>query len=116
MPLHLRLLTIASMGFLAGTLDAGPAWARYNCGVKGTADGFVALRDGPSASRKLIARMKKGELVGLLHPPDYEKIVRRGGWLFVRYVPGSKFSDPNAADYDKAVPGWVNDRLLECHE
>jgi hypothetical protein len=57
-----------------------------------------------------------GELVGLLHPPAYEKIVRRGNWLFVRYVPGSRISDPNAADHDKAIPGWVNDRLLECHE
>lgn len=90
--------------------------ARYTCGVKKTADGFVALRDSPSPAGKLITRMKPGELVGLLHPPDHEKLIRKGNWIFVRYVPGSNINKANDADHDKAIPGWVNNDLLICHE
>lgn len=116
--LHRPMIAALAATFAAAMIlfSAGEAQARYNCGVKRTADGFVALRDSPSPAGKLITRMKPGELVGLLHPPKYEDIVRKGRWLFVRYVPGSNINRANDADHDKAIPGWVNDALLNCHE
>lgn len=92
------------------------AWARYTCGVKPTPDGFVALRKGPGIRFKLIARMKKGEIAGLLHPPGYEKIVRKGKWIFVRYNRGTQFQKSVNVDDNKAISGWVHGSLLECHE
>ena len=92
------------------------AWARYNCGVKATSDGFVALRKGPGARHKQIARMKKGEIAGLLHPPDHEKVIRKGKWTYVRYNPGTQFQKTAKVDDRKAVSGWVHESLLECHE
>lgn len=106
----------AGLVLTACMLSPQTASARYNCEVKVTPDGFVALRDGLSAAGKLIARMKKGEVVSLLHPPDYEKLIRRGSWIFVRYIPGSQFARVNEANHDKAIPGWVNDKLIDCPE
>jgi hypothetical protein len=116
MPRHARTIAFAALALSTMALAPQEASARYNCAVKSTKDGFVALREGPAASSKLIARMKKDEIVGLLHPPDYENLVRKGNWIYVRYVPGSVFDEANKADYDKAIPGWVNGRLLDCHE
>ena len=112
----LQKLNLAGLALAILMFAPQSASARYNCAVKATKDGFVALREGPSTSGKLIARMKKDELVGLLHPPDYENLVRRGNWIFVRYVPGALFVNANKADHDKAIPGWVNNDLLVCHE
>ena len=93
------------------------AHARYTCAVKATADGFVALRAGPGVRHRLIARMRRSEVVGLLHPPKYEKIVRKGAWLKVCYVPGSTFGKPaRPGAAVRSIPGWVNGRLLDCHE
>jgi len=112
--LHLTAWAAFPAAFLA--LLPGEAFARYNCGVKKTADGFVALRAAPSPQAKLITRMKPGELVGLLHPPNYDNPVHQGNWTFVRYVPGSNIDKPNGANHDKGIPGWVNNALLNCHE
>lgn len=116
MPSLVHHVAVAAVGCAMLALTPQSVLARYNCAVKATKDGFVALRDGPAASNRLIARMKGGELVGLLHPPDYDGIVRKGNWIFVRYVPGAMFAKANEADYDKAIPGWVNNSLIACHE
>ena len=108
-----------SLGFLAASallLAPQAAAARYNCGIKPTKDGFVALRDGASPGAKLIAQMKKGELVGLLHPPDYEKLIRKGGWIYVVYHAGVQAEKVHEAKLEKGVSGWVNDRLIDCPE
>ncbi len=82
-----------------------------------TADGFVSLRQGPSARHPEVARMKPQELVGLLHP-DRDDIVRSGDWLFVRWYPGTRRTADHipAADAAKARTGWVRDKLLDCFE
>lgn len=94
-----------------------PAEARYACAVKRTADGFVALRDGPSARHKMLAQMRPQELVGLLHP-DKDEIVREGDWLFVRWYPGTKRTATHIPEGDeaKARAGWVRDSLINCFE
>ncbi|MGE3246993.1 MAG: hypothetical protein AB7F96_16050 [Beijerinckiaceae bacterium] len=92
------------------------AFARYNCAIKPTRDGFVALRQAASPGGKLIARMKKGELVGLLHPPDFEKLIRKDNWIYVVYHAGVQFEKAHESKMDKGVSGWVNNSLIACHE
>jgi len=93
------------------------AEARYNCAVKSTPDGFVALREGPSTRHAMIARMRAQEMALLLHP-DREEIVRSGDWLYVRWHPGTHrtaFTMPAGNDAT-ARSGWVRDRLLDCFD
>ena len=116
MILSLRKLVFASAALAVFAIVPQAAFARYICEIKSTKDGFVALRDKPAATGKLITRMKKGEMVGLLHPPDHEKLIRKGNWIYVRYVPGALFAKSNEANFDKDVPGWVNDSLIDCPE
>jgi len=62
----------------------------------------------------MITRMRPGNAISLLHPPDYEKLVRSGNWLFVAYFPGvSQAPDPAV---NEGVSGWVADRFLDCGE
>jgi len=91
--------------------------ARYACAVLQTRDGYVSLRDGPSARHKEIARMKPQELVGLLHP-GRDDIVRSGDWLYVRWYPGTRRTADHIPDADetKARAGWVRDKLITCFE
>jgi hypothetical protein len=94
-----------------------PAEARYACAVMRTPDGFVALREGPSARHKMLAQMRHQELVSLLHA-DKEEIVRSGDWLFVRWYPGTRRTAMHipTGDESKARAGWVRDRLIDCFE
>lgn len=98
-------------------LIAAPAEARYACAVKPTRDGFVALRDGPSARHTQLARMRPHELVGLLHP-DTDDIVRQGDWLFVTWYPGTRRTADSIPKMDDNAgrKGWVRDSLINCFE
>lgn len=114
MTLMLRAMSALSLTIVATT----PSEARYACAVKGTADGYVALRQGPSARHPEAGKMKPQEYVGLLHPPGYEDIVRKGEWLFVRWSPGTRRTADRIPDVDesKQISGWVRDRLIDCFE
>jgi hypothetical protein len=93
------------------------AEARYACAVKRTPDGFVALREGPSASHKMVARMRPQEMVHIMHP-ETEDVKRSGDWLWARWFPGTKrtaFHTPTG-DERTARTGWVYDRLFNCFE
>lgn len=113
----MRLVRRATIALILIGGLTGAAEARYACAVKRTSDGFVALRNGPSAKHALVARMKPQEMVGLLHP-DKEEIVRSGNWLFVRWYPGTRRTADHTPDADetRARPGWVLDRLIDCFE
>jgi Bacterial SH3 domain len=81
---------------------AAPAHATTFCEILPTRDGFVALRDAPSAQGKLLRRIKPGEDVQL------DSTVRqRGGWVKVFYT---------GPDRALSEPGWVSRRLIsrEC--
>ncbi len=99
-------------------ISGAVAEANYACAVKRSSDGFVALRDGPSAKHSLVARMKPQELVGLLHPPDYTDIVQEGNWVLARWYPGTKRTAMHVPEMDesKSRSGWVNKRLIDCFE
>jgi hypothetical protein len=78
------------------------AGATAYCDVMPTRDGFVALRNGPNPSAKLVHRMKSGESVQLDRTEN-----ARGGWIKVYYV------GPNRS---VIAEGWVNGKLIarEC--
>ena len=107
---------IAALALGLAAIAPQSASARYICEIKPTRDGFVALRDGPGPAHKMIARMNRGESVGLLHPPDYEGIVRRGNWLKVTWQSGRMFATPNKKAATPEHTGWVNDGLIDCPE
>jgi hypothetical protein len=106
---------IPALAILAGV--HATAEARYACTAKRTPDGFVALREGPSARNKLIARMKRPELIQLLHP-DKDEVVRSGDWLFVRWYAGTRRTADHipTVDATKGRPGWVHGDLIDCFE
>jgi hypothetical protein len=93
-----------ALGAVVATLFAlaTPAHATAFCEVLPTRDGFVALRDAPSAQGKLLRRLKPGEDVQI------DSTVRqRSGWMKVFYT---------GPDRSLSQPGWVNRRLVvrEC--
>jgi hypothetical protein len=114
MAMTLRLLAAMPLCFAL----SAPAQSRYACAVKRTADGYVALRQGPSARHPEVGKMKPQEFVGLLHPPDYNDIVRKGDWLFVRWSPGTRRTADSIPNVDEAkqIAGWVRDKLIDCFD
>ncbi len=94
---------------LAGFVFGGAASATEFCNVKKTADGFVALRSGPSAGAKLIGRMKVGDEVMLDNTVASAK-----GFTRVTWWQGGRFKSANASQQAKpSGQGWVNSKLLE---
>jgi hypothetical protein len=114
MTLLLRAMIALALAIVATT----PSEARYACAVKATSDGYVALRKGPSARHPEVGKMKPQEFVGLLHPPSYESIVRKGDWLFVRWSPGTRRTADHVPEVDesKQITGWVRDKLVDCFD
>lgn len=83
------------------------------CSAKATRDGFVALRDRPSPSGGLIARMHPGEIVVI--EVKNNDFVRSGGWVRVSYSPGEAMPNPGDPGFEKVKRGWAKDRLIdEC--
>ena len=85
---------------------ASPAGATSFCLVNETRDDFVALRAGPSAEARLVARMKAGDEVKLVGSPQ-------GAWHQVEWWRGDERLRPPGRKARAA--GWVNRRLIdEC--
>ena len=92
---------------------SGPARATAFCNIPSMPDGFLALRDQPSAKGKLVARMKEGDEVMLnITVPD------KNGWTRVYWWKGGRFNDDGSfKGIGKANgQGWVSSKLLgdEC--
>jgi hypothetical protein len=88
-------------------LSPHSASATSFCPLKETRDGFVALRNGPSPSAKLIGRMKAEDEVQIGQG-------RKGDWIEVIWWRGE---DRLAKGFDKvAGRGWANRKLIgdEC--
>lgn len=109
----LRIAIPALMLFAA----TASAEAHYACAVKRTSDGFVALREGPSAKHKIVARMKAPELVGIMHP-ETEDIKQSGDWVWGRWYPGTRRTAFHVPDGDErtAREGWVHRSLINCFD
>jgi hypothetical protein len=95
-----------ALAILAGAAFAPqPASATMYCSPKRTADGFVALRAGPSPSAKLIGRMRPGDEVLMGSR-------QRGHWAEATWWRGTSRVD-RGYDAGHAGRGWVNTRLIE---
>ena len=97
MTMRITIPALVLAAVLAGS--ALPAYATAFCEVRKTSDGFVALRDAPSASGKRIWRLKPGEMVQI---DDTRKTGK--GWTAVIY---------RSEDRKTEKAGWVNSRLIE---
>jgi hypothetical protein len=84
----LKRLIVAAMLSTAAVPLPGAAWAYEFCILKQTKDGFVALRAGPSAKARLIARMTPDDEVAILSEEDGVREVHPD-WHFVRWWKGS---------------------------
>lgn len=83
------------------------------CSVMPTPDGFVALRDSPSPSGRLIARMHPDEVV--IVDVKGGRLVRSGGWLRISHYPGAAFPKAGDPEYRRVSRGWAKDKLIdEC--
>ena len=94
---------------LFGAVSAG---ATEFCSIKKMPDGFLALRDQPSAKGKLLARMKPGDEVMINNIVD-----EKNGWARVYWFKGGRFKGDITRGIESAdKQGWVNGKLLgdEC--
>jgi hypothetical protein len=113
--LKIGLLKICRLATVAFALSASGAKAEIFsvCSVLPTTDGFVALRDNPSPSGRLVARMHPDEVVVIDVKGD--KLVRSGGWLRISYYPGPAFPKPGDHEFENVRRGWAKDKLIdEC--
>lgn len=93
-------------GFLCGLMLAGlaaaPAAAAEFCRIPRTPDGFVALRAAPSASAKLLVRMRRDDEVQIVGDPQ-------GAWQQVFHWPGDSRLEKG---YETHRTGYVARRFL----
>jgi hypothetical protein len=108
------VLAIGAMAVIAAT----PAGATgYACAVERTSDGFVALRNGPSARHQMIARMRPQELVNTMDEVTEDRVIS-GNWIRVTWYAGTRrtaFSIPDMSRLTGRV-GWVHYGLINCFE
>jgi hypothetical protein len=97
--------------FCALMMAASPAMAiNAVCEVLPTSDGFAALRAGPSADARLIARMKTGHSVHL-RARNQGEVIRSGSWTQVIYWNGELYI-PSQPEFRTGRIGWVAQRLI----
>jgi hypothetical protein len=82
---------------------ATPARATLYCDIPNNPDGFVALRDKPSAKGHVVAEMKNGDEVQLLEGS-------RGKWVEVLHWRGQDRKSPARAGNTRH--GWVQARFI----
>ncbi len=106
-----------TLGMLAA-VAATPAGATgYVCAVLPTSDGFVALRDGPSAKHAMIARMRAHELLDTMDEKTQDRVIS-GNWIRVTWYSGTRrtaFHIPETGHRVGRV-GWMHGNLLNCFE
>lgn len=93
------LLAAASLGL------AGEASATTYCNIGPTKDGFVALRAGPSASSRLIAKMRVGDEIQA-HSES------KGKWMKATWYKGGRFKGGGPTYDPSNGVGWVYSPLI----
>ena len=97
---------IGCAALAAAIAAAAPAGATEYCDVLQSPDGFVALRAGPSASARLIARMHAGDEVRALEGGNAD-------WMEVYFWHDGDRLEP--ARSGRYLHGWVSPRYIgEC--
>ncbi len=111
LPSHARRTALAAaVCALMGA--ASPAMAiNAVCEVLPTSDGFAALRAGPSADARMIARMKTGHSVHL-RARNQGEVIRSGPWTQVIYWPNGELYLPSQPEFRTGQIGWVAQRLI----
>ena len=110
MTLSLKRFCIGAAFVIGATLMSNPASAMILCWVKKTPDGFVALRSGPNADSRMIAKMRGGDIVW----GDPDRTVRpRNGWTYVNWVKQSTYDKTMSANAKIDGKGWVRESLIE---
>jgi hypothetical protein len=87
---------------LALSFQAMPASATTYCYIRPTTDGFVALRSGPDAGSRMVARMRPGEEVLL-------EGGRQGVWRQAHLMRRSGSED---GYFGPSPGGWVHSGLI----
>ncbi len=112
-----RSAVALAFGALAA-VAANPAGATgYACAVNRTSDGFVALREGPSARHPMIAKMRAHELVDTMDEETQDRVIS-GNWIRVTWYAGSRrtsFSVPERENRKGRI-GWMHRDLINCFE
>ncbi len=106
-----------ALGVLAAIASTPAGATGYACAVKPTSDGFVALRDGPSARHAMIARMRAHELLDTMDETTEDRVIS-GNWIRVTWYAGTRrtaFRIPERAQRAGRV-GWMHRDLLNCFE
>ncbi|HYF57037.1 MAG TPA: hypothetical protein VEA41_22495 [Salinarimonas sp.] len=100
------MLALALALTLAAAALAPAAHASAFCEIKPTADGYVALREGPGASARLLERMTSKDEI-MLGPG------RRGAWVEVVYWRGGRFASGLHETGDPPTArGWMHSGLV----
>ena len=110
MTLNLKRLCIGAAFAFGAMLASNPASAMVVCWVKRTPDGFVALRAGPAADSRMIAKMRGGDIVW--GDPD-STVKPRNGWTYVNWVKKSMHDKTMSANAKIDGKGWVRESLIE---
>ncbi len=107
-------LVLGAMAAIA-TTQAGATG--YACAVRSTSDGFVALRDGPSAKHAMIARMRAHELLDTMDDETQDRVIA-GNWIRVTWYAGTRRTAFSIPDRARTVgrTGWMHRDLLNCFE
>jgi hypothetical protein len=101
-----------AVGLLGSALFGRAALATEFCDIKQTPGGFVALRERPAATGKLIARMKAGDEVMINNI-----VAEKNGWTRVYWWKGGRFQGQTVKGIEAADgQGWAKSKLIgdEC--
>ena len=101
----LKLIGAAVAGALL-TFAATESVATTYCNIKQTKDGFVALRSGPNASSRLVAKMRVGDEIQA-HSES------RGKWIKATWWKGGRFKGGGPTPDSSNAAGWVHGSLIE---
>ena len=83
------------------------------CGVKETKDGFVALRDKPAPSARLVTRMKAGDVLVIDKTKKGDGLVKSGKWYRASHYHGEAMPNPGDPGFKDVNRGWVYTDLID---
>jgi hypothetical protein len=108
----------AGIAFCMLAISAHGAFAQNVCTAEPTPDGFVALREAPSASARLIVQMHSGDMIVIDRHPSFPTgfvPVRSGQWFRASHYVGNVFPTRGDPEFNNVRRGWVHVRLVgEC--
>lgn len=100
------LCSVAASIAFGACLPVTFANASVYCETAGTADGFVALRAGPSAGSEMLEKMVPGDEIRL-------GIGQKGRWIEVTFWRGGRFqSEDQKEEGPSTATGWMHRSLV----